>query len=75
MIWVCHNMNNVSILDDGVVSEKPYNINVIKGQNFIEDILETMAVSFVKYKSFTVMPYPTKYLNEYILICEKSNLK
>lgn len=54
-----------------------YQVDVVKGQNFIEAILETMAVSFVKYKSFTVMPYPIKYLNEYILMCEanKDNKK
>ena len=45
-----------------------YQIDVIEGTNFIESILETMAVSFVKYKSFTVLPYPIKYLNEYILM-------
>ena len=45
-----------------------YQVDVIEGQNFIEELMETMAVSFVKYKSFTVMPYPIKYLNEYILM-------
>ena len=45
-----------------------YQVNVIEGQNFIYDLLATMAVSFVKYKSFTVVPYPIKYLNEYILM-------
>ena len=49
-----------------------YQVDVIEGQNFIEELLETMAVSFVKYKSFTVMPYPIKYLNEYILMCENT---
>jgi len=48
-----------------------YQIDVIEGQNFIEELLETMAVTFVKYKSFTVMPYPIKYLNEYILLVNK----
>ena len=47
-----------------------YKVEVIEGHNFIEELLETMALSFVKYKSFTVMPYPIKYLNEYILMCE-----
>ena len=45
-----------------------YQVDVIEGKNFIEELMETMAVSFVKYKSFTVMPYPIKYLNEYILM-------
>ena len=47
-----------------------YQVDVIEGQPFIKEILETMAVSFVKYKSFTVLPYPIKYLNEYILMIE-----
>lgn len=50
-----------------------YQIDVIEGHNFIEELLETMAVSFVKYKSFTVMPYPIKYLNEYILMCQNES--
>lgn len=49
-----------------------YQVDVIEGNNFIEELLETMAVSFVKYKSFTVMPYPIKYLNEFILMNEKT---
>ena len=48
-----------------------YQVDVIEGENFIEELMETMAVSFVKYKSFTVMPYPIKYLNEYILTMVK----
>lgn len=47
-----------------------YQVEAIEGKPFIEELLETMAVSFVKYKSFTVLPYPIKYLNEYILMCE-----
>ena len=49
-----------------------YQVDVIEGKNFIEELLETMAVSFVKYKSFTVMPYPIKYLNEFVLMCENN---
>ena len=52
-----------------------YEVDVIEGHNFIEELMETMAVSFVKYKSFTVMPYPIKYLNEYILMCENAKNK
>ena len=44
-----------------------YQVDVIEGNNFIEELLSTMAVSFVKYKSFTVMPYPIKYINEYVI--------
>lgn len=47
-----------------------YQVDVIEGNNFIEELLSTMAVSFVKYKSFTVMPYPIKYINEYVINCE-----
>ena len=49
-----------------------YQVDVIEGTNFVEELMETMAVSFVKYKSFTVMPYPIKYLNEYILMIEST---
>lgn len=52
-----------------------YEVDVIQGHNFIKELMETMAVSFVKYKSFTVMPYPIKYLNEYILMCENTKNK
>ena len=43
-----------------------YEVQAIKGKCIIEDLLETMSVMFVKYNSFTVMPYPFKYLREYI---------
>lgn len=64
---------NVGIKGSGMNTRIPkashlYQIDVIKGANFIEELLNTMAVAFVKYKSFTVMPYPIKYLNEYILM-------
>lgn len=36
------------------------------GVNIIEKIFESMAVSFVKLNSFTILPYPFKYLNEWI---------
>ena len=47
-----------------------YKIEVVSGKNVIENILSTMSATFVKYKSFTVLPYPVKYLNEYILMVE-----
>ncbi len=47
-----------------------YKIDVIVGENIMEDILSTLSTTFVKYKSFTVLPYPIKYLNEYILMLE-----
>ena len=37
------------------------------------EILSTLSVTFVKYKSFTVLPYPIKYLNEYIMMMESVN--
>ena len=48
-----------------------YKIDVITGKNIMGDILSTLSATFVKYKSFTVLPYPIKYLNEYILMSEK----
>ena len=42
-----------------------------KNENVSLDvILSTLSATFVKYKSFTVLPYPVKYLNEYILMIE-----
>ena len=52
-----------------------YKTEVLKGNNFIHLILKTMSVPFVKYNSFTVIPYPFKYLNEYIDIFEKKNIQ
>lgn len=71
------NAYSVGIKGSGMNSRIPkaphiYQIDVINGDNFIEELLETMAVTFVKYNFFTVMPYPIKYLNEYILMCESS---
>ena len=67
------NVYSVGIKGSGMNSRIPkaphiYQIDVIDGDNFIEKLLETMAVTFVKYNFFTVMPYPIKYLNEYIYI-------
>lgn len=45
-----------------------YKVDVISGNNVIGRILSSMSVTFVKYKSFTVLPYPVKYLNEYITL-------
>ena len=35
--------------------------------------METMEVTLIKCNFFTVMPYPIKYLNEYISMCENTN--
>lgn len=50
-----------------------YQIDVIKGTNFIDKLMETMEVTLIKCNFFTVMPYPIKYLNEYISMCENTN--
>ena len=47
-----------------------YKVDVISGKNVMPAILSTLSATFVKYKSFTVLPYPIKYLNEYILMTE-----
>lgn len=56
------NAYSVGIKGSGMNSRIPkaphiYQIDVIDGDNFIEELLETMAVTFVKYNFFTVMPY------------------
>ena len=48
-----------------------YKVDVLSGKNVVGQILETLSVLFVKYKSFTVLPYPIKYLNEYIEMTEE----
>lgn len=44
-----------------------YEVETLAGENIIESLLSTMSVMFVKYNSFTVLPYPVKYLREFIL--------
>ena len=43
-----------------------YQVKTIEGQSKMVDILETLGVQFVKYNSFTVLPYPFKYIREWI---------
>ena len=43
-----------------------YKVTVVNGRNIIESVLGMMSVMFVKYNNFTVLPYPMKYLREYI---------
>lgn len=64
---------NVGIKGSGMNTSIPhapllYKVKIIAGRNIIEDILGLMSATFVKYKSFTVIPYPFKYLNEFILM-------
>ena len=50
-----------------------YKVEVVSGKNIMVNILSMLSATFVKYKSFTVLPYPIKYLNEYILMTESFN--
>lgn len=50
-----------------------YKVGVISGENIMEKVLSMLSATFVKYKSFTVLPYHIKYLNEYILMTERFN--
>ncbi len=43
-----------------------YKAEVIEGHDVLKDFMSLMAVTFVRYNEFTVMPYPFKYLREYI---------
>lgn len=64
---------NVGIRGSGMNTNIPhapllYKIDrVNNSKNLLPQLLETMSVEFVKYKSFTVTPYPIKYLNEWII--------
>ncbi|MCQ2799934.1 MAG: hypothetical protein MJ228_04155 [Bacilli bacterium] len=64
---------NVGVIGKGMNSSLPkgsvlYKASVVKGHNIIESLLKTMSVMFVKYNSFTVLPYPIKYLREWVAI-------
>ena len=43
-----------------------YSSKVEKGGQLMPKLLETLGVQFVKYNSFTVLPYPFKYIKEWI---------
>lgn len=45
-----------------------YNVQVKKGKEIMTELMETLGVQFVKYNSFTVTPYPFKYLREWVLM-------
>lgn len=55
---------NVSI----PVAPHIYNVLVKNGKEIMTRLIETLGVQFVKYNSFTVIPYPFKYLREWILM-------
>lgn len=65
---------NVGPLGNGMQSSIPkashlYKINTINNsKNIVKDLLDLMGVSFVKFNSFTVLPYPIKYLKEFAKI-------
>lgn len=66
---------NVGLIGAGMNTPLPkasllYKCDVLYGVNIVPYILETMSVLFVKFKSLTVLPYPVKYLNEFILMNE-----
>lgn len=43
-----------------------YKINAFNGRNIVVDLIETVAVDFVRFGNYTVLPYPFKYLREYV---------
>lgn len=70
---------NVGIRGSGMNTNIPhapllYKVDKINNsKNLLSRLMETMSVEFVKYKSFTVLPYPMKYLNEWILLNDFQN--
>lgn len=70
---------NAGIVGNGMNTSIPkanllYKVTVINGRNIIESVLGMMAVMFVKYNTFTVLPYPMKYLREYIKMNLEANI-
>lgn len=45
-----------------------YNVLIKTGREIMTNLIETLGVQFVKYNSFTITPYPFKYLREWILM-------
>lgn len=41
-------------------------VECIEGENFFDEILQEMEVPFVRYGQITVLPYPFKYISEFI---------
>lgn len=46
-------------------STNVYNVKVVEGENTIDSLIKTFGVPFVRLESFTVLPYPFKYVREY----------
>lgn len=62
---------NVGSFEKGMPSSLPnasliYESHADKGNNVMPYLLETMSVLFVKWNSYTVLPYPIKYLREWV---------
>ena len=49
-----------------------YAVTPIQGKVIIKELLETMSVLFVRWNSYTVLPYPVKYLREWVEIEKNS---
>ena len=69
---------SAGLIGNGVNTSIPtaphiYSSRVEKGEQLMPCLLETLGVQFVKYNSFTVLPFPFKYIKEWILM--KSNDK
>lgn len=62
---------SVGLIGKGMETSLPrasriYKVDVIKGENIMYELLSLMSTTFVKLNEFTVIPYPFKYLREYI---------
>ncbi len=71
-------MFNVGPQGSGMKKKLPkasrlYKVEVVTGKEIMSDLLPLMAVAFVRYGDYTVLPYPFKYLREYIEIAKPRN--
>ena len=71
---------NVGPQGSGMAKKLPkasrlYRVQVIKGEEIVSRLLPLMAVAFVRYGDYTVLPYPFKYLREYIEISKPKEEK
>lgn len=62
---------NCGAFESGLNSSLPngsllYAVTPIQGEVIIKELLETMCVLFVKWNAYTVLPYPVKYLREWV---------
>ena len=56
-------------------ASRMYRVEVVRGEEIVSRLLPLMAVAFVKYGDYTVLPYPFKYLREYIDISKPKEKK